>query len=335
MTRRARTFDTDEVPPRGDGRCDVSRSHLHLAQDGVYEWEYNLVDTHNDVVSSFPIGTVGNPHFLTTMDTFGNHARRDARRREREQHIARMEELVSSDVTLWDDDEPIATAIGEARMRQAEENRGGMLGVAFDRISRRSFGALFCIVFVIVVTTAFVFGRDMGKSDNPGANNIDPGISDVTRYAALFNAILDWEVTPKSALEDDTSAQWHALQWLVYEDTATKNIEAVRTRYALATLFYSTHDVVTESGLQARWHDQTHWLSSYPVCMWHGVECHNEDNTLERVMSLNLTSNGLAGSLPEELSMLELDIHYLDVSDNGLEGTIPAQSLSKLRNLRK
>jgi hypothetical protein len=55
---------------------------------------------------------------------------------------------------------------------------------------------------------------------------------------------------------------------------------------------------------------------------------------MERVQSLNLTSNGLAGTLPDELSMLQLDIRVLDVSDNSIEGTIPA-SLSNLRNLRK
>lgn len=272
----------------------------------------------------FPLAT-----FLA-MDTFGNHARRDARRREREQHIARMEELVSSEVMLWDDDEPIATAIGESRLRQAEESHqhGRPLTAPLDKISLRSCIALLCLVSVIAIAAGFAFGleRDNGLKV--------PEISDDTRYTTLFNAILDWEVTPRSALENDGSSQWHALQWLAYEDTDTKSIEAVRTRYALATLFYSTHEVATESGTLRSWHDQTHWLSSYPVCLWHGVECHDEDNTLERVISLNLTSNGLGGSLPDELSMLELDIHFLDISDNGLEGTIP-ESLSKLRNLRK
>jgi hypothetical protein len=130
------------------------------------------------------------------------------------------------------------------------------------------------------------------------------------------------------------SAQWHALQWLAYKDWETRNIEAVRTRYALATLYFSTHGVETTTGAPLPWHVQTHWLSSYPVCLWHGVQCHEEDNTLERVQSLNLTSNGLGGTLPDELSLLQLDIHFLDLSDNTIEGTIP-ESLSNLRNLRK
>ena len=268
------------------------------------------------------------------MDTFSNHARRDARRREREQHMARMEELVSSDVTLWDDDEPIATAIGEARMRHEAETHGGPCKTALERIGRRSCITVLCLISVIVAVASFTVGLDGGERDDGHAYIRDPEISDEARYESLFNAILDWNVTPRSALEDEGSPQWHALQWLAYEDTDTKNIEAVRTRYALATLYYSTHDVETASGTLRSWHDQTHWLSSYPVCFWHGVECHDEDSAMERIISLNLTSNGMGGSLPDELSMLELDIHILDLGDNGIESTIPT-SLSKLKNLRK
>lgn len=268
------------------------------------------------------------------MDTFGNHARRDARRREREQHMARMDELVSSELTLWDDDEPIAPSIGEARMRQAEEAHGSLWTSAFTRVSRRSCIAILCIIPVIAIAAGFAFGKDVGEHGNGHVYNIEPEIENDNRYSNLFNVILDWEVTPKSALEDDRSAQWRALQWLAYADSSTTNIEAVRTRYALATLYYSTHNVATEGGTLRSWHDETHWLSSYPVCLWHGVECHDEDNTLERVKSLNLTSNGMGGTLPDELSMLELDIHFLDISDNGFEGVIP-ESITKMRNLRK
>lgn len=268
------------------------------------------------------------------MDTFGNHARRDARRREREQHIARMEELVSSDVTLWDDDEPIATAIGESRMRHEAQTFGGPFKSAVERLGIRSCITLLCLVSVIVIVAGFIVGLDAGERGDSHAYNGGPEISEEARYESLFNAILDWNVTPRSALENEESAQWRALQWLAYNDTDTKNIEAVRTRYALATLYYSTHDVETTSGTLRSWHDQTYWLSSYPVCFWHGVECHDEDNGMERIISLNLTSNGLGGSLPDEISMLELDIHFLDLGDNGIESTIPT-SFSKLKNLRK
>lgn len=269
------------------------------------------------------------------MDTFGNHARRDARRREREQHIARMEELVSSELTIWDDDEPIciAPSIGEARMRQAEATHGNAWTRVLNRVPRRFCVMMLCFIPVIAIAAGFTFGKKVGEGDGHPYNN-DLEIKEDNRYFDLFNVILDWEVTPRSSLEDDTSPQFRALQWLAYDDTGTRNIEAVRTRYALATLYYSTHNVATEGGTLRSWHDETHWLSSYPVCLWHGVECHDEDNTLERVKSLNLTANGMGGTFPDELSMLELDIHFLDISDNGLEGTIP-ESITKMRNLRK
>lgn len=267
------------------------------------------------------------------MDTFSNHTRRDARRREREEHIARMEELVS---TTWDDDEPtcIAPSIGEARMRQAEVTHGTTWGRVLNRVPRRFCVVMLCFIPVIAIAAGFKFGKEVGGGVDGHAYNNDPEIKADNRYFDLFNVILDWGVTPRSSLEDYTSPQFRALQWLAYDDTGTSNIEAVRTRYALATLYYSTHNVATEGGTLRSWHDETHWLSSYPVCVWHGVECHDEDNTLERVKSLNLTSNGMGGTFPDELSMLELDIHFLDISDNGLEGTIP-ESITKMRNLRK
>ena len=261
------------------------------------------------------------------VDTFDNVARRDARRQRREHYIARMEELSCPQLDLWDD-EPIARAIGEARLREERH-----VVVASNRILTRQFcGALFCLIAVAATITGFSLGLHIGERDQNVITNA-PDISDV-HYNLLFNTILDWGVTPQNVLEEEGSAQWHALQWLSYKDWETRNIEAVRTRYALATLYFSTHDVDTTMGAPLSWNVQTHWLSSYPVCLWHGVECHDEDNTLERVLSLNLTSNGLGGTLPDELSMLQLDIHYLDLSDNAIEGTIP-ESLSKLRNLRK
>jgi hypothetical protein len=261
------------------------------------------------------------------VDTFDNVARRDARRQRRENHIARMEELSCPQFDLWDD-EPIASAIGEARLREERKVAGS------NRILTRQFcGALLCFAMVAAAIAGFSFGLDIGGRDQNVVTNA-PEMNDDARYNSLFNTILDWGVTPQSALEEEGSAQWHALQWLAYKDWETRNIEAVRTRYALATLYFSTHDVETTTSAPLSWHVQTHWLSSYPVCLWHGVQCHEEDNTLERVQSLNLTSNGLGGTLPDELSLLQLDIHFLDLSDNTIEGTIP-ESLSNLRNLRK
>lgn len=272
------------------------------------------------------------------FDTFENVARRDARRQEREQHLARMEEMAAGHVTLWDDDEPIAPAIGEARLRQSVERDIGssssMFGAINPIFSRRICIALLCVVTIATGISSFAIGWGAVERDQNGLSDAPALDSDESRYNSLFNYILDWGVTRRSALEEEGSAQWRALQWLAYTDREKRNIEAIRTRYALATLYFSSHNVETSSGVLLAWHVQTHWLSSYPVCLWHGVECHDEDNIMERVQSLNLTSNGLGGTLPDELAMLELDINSLDVSNNSIEGTIPA-SLANLRNLRE
>ena len=264
-----------------------------------------------------------------SFHTFDNVARREARRRERELHIARMEEIAASRVNLWDDEEPIAQA-----NRSQERGMWAVAMVAMDNaLNRRICIGLLCLATVFAAAAGFIFGFDVGEHDRPILPPDSPQNKPEARYESLLSSILDWDVTPRIVLEDNTTAPGRALHWLAYQDTDVRGPEIVRTRYALATLYFSTHDVETESGALLFWRDQSHWLSSYPVCMWHGVECHDED-TLERVKALNLTSNGLGGTLPSEIALLQLDVHSLDISDNSIEGTIP-ESLSRLKNLGK
>jgi hypothetical protein len=59
-----------------------------------------------------------------------------------------------------------------------------------------------------------------------------------------------------------------------------------------------------------------------------------EEETQGRVVALNLSSNGLAGTLPAEIALLQADLRVLDLSKNDIEGNIPA-AIEGLHNLGK
>ena len=73
------------------------------------------------------------------------------------------------------------------------------------------------------------------------------------------------------------------------------------------------------------------------MCTWFGVDCMDDEfgqSSLGRVKMLNLSSNGLEGTLPEELGLLQLDIREIDVSDNSIGGSLP-EKIFDLTNLSK
>ena len=72
------------------------------------------------------------------------------------------------------------------------------------------------------------------------------------------------------------------------------------------------------------------WLKG-PVAEWHGVEVSSNG----RVVELDLSDNGLDGEIPAELAQLSA-LEGLDLGDNNLTGEIPPElgNLSKLERLR-
>lgn len=145
----------------------------------------------------------------------------------------------------------------------------------------------------------------------------------------------------------ETGMDWHH----------TIERQAVLIRYSLAVLFYATtstqlsasfdvETAVVEPGEERMWDRDDNWLSGRSVCSWYGITCSGLfdesgrilpgspsslspiilENNNPILLSINLTSNNLAGSLPSELfSGLGSSLRLLDLSLNDLSSTIPSE----------
>jgi hypothetical protein len=88
--------------------------------------------------------------------------------------------------------------------------------------------------------------------------------------------------------------------------------------YSLASLFYSS-----KGG--SSWYISDSWLNSTNECEWYGVVCQSDDGSstgVEVIRGLNLTGNGLDGTIPSDLAILS-NLLVLDMSNNQLMGSIP------------
>ena len=77
------------------------------------------------------------------------------------------------------------------------------------------------------------------------------------------------------------------------------------------------------------WYINSGWLTTNTPCSWYGVHC--SGSAPQHVTQLNLTWNGLWGSIPGTLSNLT-SLYWLQLDSNMLSGSIPAQ-LGQLGNL--
>ena len=160
------------------------------------------------------------------------------------------------------------------------------------------------------------------------------------------------KLTPDAdILSNPDTPQAKAMAWSL-EDRSKYNVEVpvrVGVRYALATLYYATNG--------DKWLNNTNWGRGHE-CMWKGIYCNLDANNIVSVNYLNLVTNNLDGSIPEEIGYVETlqrielgnnklvgpipqtfaslkELHTLSVSDNQLSGEIEANidGLTKLTNL--
>ncbi len=134
------------------------------------------------------------------------------------------------------------------------------------------------------------------------------------------------KITPDAeVLSNSDTPQAKAMAWSL-EDRTKYNVEVparVGVRYALATLYYSTNG--------DNWLNNTNWKSGHE-CLWNGVYCELDENNIVSVTYLNLVTNNLDGSIPEEIGYIE-SLRRIELGSNQLVGPIP-ETFSRLYELR-
>jgi hypothetical protein len=265
------------------------------------------------------------------LHTFDNAAKQNAGRRERERQLVALEQLGTSTVDLlrFNDWNLIVPPLQESK-RQSVSEQSWLERFKWKRVFWSSCG------FAVMFMSLSAFGQGFEFLEAQGGltwnashqeDNID------SNYKRLHSTVLEWGFTSQEALDDADSPQARALRWLSDDAGVTENLEVIRTRFSLATIYFSTNFINLDSGASS-WYQQSFWMSHYPVCLWHGVRCVVDENSSGRVESLNLSSNGLAGYVPQEIALLQSDIRILDLGNNAIEGTIP-EAIANLINLGK
>jgi len=113
-----------------------------------------------------------------------------------------------------------------------------------------------------------------------------------------------------------------ALQFIMHRDTRVLcpgkdpwEDQQIVQRYNLASIFLKTHG--------KRWRDPSDWLSKKEGCNWKGITCNGDGIVVE----INLSTQGLSGKIPSELSNFP-SLEVLDLFSNSLTGTLPKSILS-------
>lgn len=258
------------------------------------------------------------------LHTLDNAATQNPRRRERE----RMEQIAVStfDLIRLNDKNSVTLPVTDLPRQTVSEQSW------LELFKWKRMFWLACLSAILFMTvSAFGQGSDNLAGLSWQASDQEDNLD--SNYDQLYSTVLNWGFTSQEALDDTDSPQARALRWLSEDTGVTWNLEVIRTRYSLATIYFSTNFINHDSGASS-WYQQSLWMSSYPVCVWHGVRCVEEENSCGRVESLHLSSNGLAGYVPREIALLQSDIRILDLGNNAIEGTIP-EAIASLTNLGK
>ena len=67
------------------------------------------------------------------------------------------------------------------------------------------------------------------------------------------------------------------------------------------------------------WRDNTNWIMNDDTCSWYGIQC-----TEDHIFSIDLSNNGLNGTIPDSIGNLsELQVLHLYGKKNNIYGSLP------------
>ena len=144
--------------------------------------------------------------------------------------------------------------------------------------------------------------------------------------------------------DDPSSPQFMALQWISVDaarkgGSTTYSMDASLQRYALATLYFALGgngngnsnaaglsstltSSSSSSSYSSLWTNDDAWLSTVVnVCDWYGITC---DSSETAVLGIDMSSNGLEGTLPIELKLLKY-LQTVTLPNNSISGTLPLE----------
>ncbi len=188
---------------------------------------------------------------------------------------------------------------------------------------------------LILIATATYVGLKMttGNGKSPSSPSITwaPTSAPVapTREQQVQELVLT--ATSDQVLSNKKSPQYRAYQWILNDDPrhVSGDDPDLLQRYILAILYFSTNNTTRAA---TTWINAHEWMSLQHECNWFGIGCEEEalitlaagaavgqslftqqfpDNSLPqhkskgKIILINLTSNGLRGTLPKEISMLQ------------------------------
>jgi hypothetical protein len=123
-----------------------------------------------------------------------------------------------------------------------------------------------CLLLVGLVTFLSVYIT--GGTDSPSSSPASSGSSLTDRQQAIQDILV--LIAEPSVLEDDTTPQYRARQWLFFGDSNEIEIEEGRIiqRFALGTFFFAT-------GGEDSWTDAYNWLQGNECDgdFWYGLNC--------------------------------------------------------------
>jgi hypothetical protein len=202
---------------------------------------------------------------------------------------------------------------------------------------------LVAVVVLVTVILSVTLSRRNGGTSSSGSNSSDPLDPANTGFVpenveARTQDIVDFltanGVTPIETLKDPSSPQSLAVHWMAAMDPVQVDIPQLLhspqrfvQRYTLAVLFYSLDGT--------HWKERYEWMTAVDECAWYrevdepsvpldtvsmGVSCHPRTLT---VQGLYLPSNGLKGSIPDEIQYLT-DLELLAAPYNDISGRFPS-----------
>lgn len=126
--------------------------------------------------------------------------------------------------------------------------------------------------------------------------------------------------------------QARATEWLV-NDPFDGGFIINSLRYGLACLYFATYDVDNIYSMNpGPWKRNTGWLTATSFCTWYGVTCNDEGIITE----IDLSDNNVAGSFPQELTLIADQLESLDLSGNPIASIGGDLSwIAAMKNLRR